>query len=105
MTPREDFWSWFAKQESELFDFDPLREAERERLFDELASELKKVDPDLAFEFDPRDTRTVVGILQVRERPARPFCYDCRRVVFEKLVLKTPKWLCASVLVKWTVPI
>jgi hypothetical protein len=51
MSLREDFWSWFAKRESELFDFDPAREAERERLFDELATELRRVDPDLTFEF------------------------------------------------------
>jgi hypothetical protein len=57
MTVREDFWSWFVKHESELFNFDPVREAERERLFNELASELGKVDPDLAFEFGPKDVR------------------------------------------------
>jgi hypothetical protein len=57
MTVRDDFWNWFVKHEPELFNFDPDREAERERLFDELASELGKVDPDLTFEFGPQDTR------------------------------------------------
>jgi hypothetical protein len=56
MTVREDFWSWFVKHESELFNFDPVREAERERLFHELASELGKIDPDLVFEFGPKNT-------------------------------------------------
>jgi hypothetical protein len=57
MTVRENFWNWFVEHESELFNFDPVREAERERLFDELARELRKVDPDLAFEFGPQHTR------------------------------------------------
>jgi hypothetical protein len=57
MTVREKFWNWFVKHEPELFNFDPVREAERERLFDELACELRKVDPDLAFEFGPQHTR------------------------------------------------
>jgi hypothetical protein len=57
MTIYEDFWSWFVRRESELFNSDFAREDERERLFDELASELRKIDPDLAFEFGPKGTR------------------------------------------------
>jgi hypothetical protein len=57
MTVQEEFWSWFAKHESVLFDFDPVREAERESLFDELAGELRRVNPDLTFEFGPKGTR------------------------------------------------
>ena len=57
MTPQDKFWNWFLQHESELFDFDPRQEAERERLFDELASELAEVDPDLAFEFGPNKLR------------------------------------------------
>jgi hypothetical protein len=57
MTAQENFWSWFIQHDDELYDFDPTRVAERERIFDELAAQLQKVDPDLAFEFGPRDTR------------------------------------------------
>ena len=57
MTTQEEFWNWFIQHEGELFDFDPRREAERERIFDELAGELRKVDPDLAFEFGPNELR------------------------------------------------
>ncbi len=53
MTAQGEFWNWFTQHERELFDFDPRREAQRERIFDELASELQKVDPELTFEFGP----------------------------------------------------
>jgi hypothetical protein len=36
-----------------LFAFDPEQEDERERIFDELASELQKVHRELSFEFGP----------------------------------------------------
>jgi len=42
MTAQEEFWNWFTQHDTELFDFDPRREAERERIFDELASELQR---------------------------------------------------------------
>ena len=51
----ENFWKWFTQHEVELFEFDPDAEAEREKLFDELATELQEVDRDLAFEFGPKD--------------------------------------------------
>jgi len=57
MTTQEQFWNWFIQHEPELFNFDPNREAERERIFDRIAKELQKVDADLAFEFGPNNTR------------------------------------------------
>jgi hypothetical protein len=57
MTAQEAFWNWFTQHERELFDFDPRAETERERIFDELASELQKVDPELTFEFGPNAPR------------------------------------------------
>ena len=53
MEPQEKFWDWFARHDEELFNFDPHDEVERERIFGELISKLKNVDPDLAFEFGP----------------------------------------------------
>jgi hypothetical protein len=53
MTVQEEFWIWFVSHEPELFEFDPGRVADRERIFDELASEMHKIDPDLVFEFGP----------------------------------------------------
>jgi hypothetical protein len=55
MAAEQDFWNWFVGHEPELFEFEGDSEAERERIFDELAMELHKVDPDLAFEFGPKD--------------------------------------------------
>jgi hypothetical protein len=52
-TAQEEFWHWFIQREAELFDFDAALETERERIFDQLASKLQKVHPDLAFEFGP----------------------------------------------------
>jgi len=50
MTPQDEFWNWFSQHEADLFDF----EVDRERLFDQLATELQKVDANLTFEFGPR---------------------------------------------------
>lgn len=50
---QEEFWNWFREHEQELWDF----EKDRERIFDELASELRKVDADLTFEFGPKSPR------------------------------------------------
>ena len=57
MTPQNKFWSWFIQHEMELFTLDLDRETEREELFDELARELRKVDPDITFEFGPNQAR------------------------------------------------
>jgi hypothetical protein len=56
MKAQQEFWNWFIQHEGELFEFDPEDEPGRERLFDLLATELQKVDPDLTFEFSPRGT-------------------------------------------------
>ena len=53
MTSQQEFWNWFSQHEGELFNF----EADRERIFDQLAAELQKVDPNLTFEFGPSQPR------------------------------------------------
>lgn len=50
----QDFWNWFLRHEAELFDFDPELINEREEIFNQVARELQKVDPDLTFEFGPK---------------------------------------------------
>jgi hypothetical protein len=57
MTTQEKFWSWFLQHEEELFGFDPEQEADREIIFDQLARELQRVDPDLSFELGPKETK------------------------------------------------
>jgi hypothetical protein len=52
MTPEEKFWKWFERNEEELLHF----EVDQERIFDRLASELQKIDPELTFEFGPLGT-------------------------------------------------
>jgi len=54
MTAQDRFWSWFIQHEVKLFDLDPAQENERERLFDQVASELQNVHPNLTFEFGPK---------------------------------------------------
>lgn len=49
-TPEQQFWKWFQDNDSALFDF----ERDQERVFDRLAKELHKVNPDLVFEFGPK---------------------------------------------------
>jgi hypothetical protein len=57
ITPQEKFWNWFVHHEPKLFNFDPNQEAERERIFDEIAGQLRRIDSDLTFEFGPNDAR------------------------------------------------
>ena len=57
MNTQDGFWNWFIRNEVELFEFDPNRVSQRENLFDQLATELHKVHPDLAFEFGPKGPR------------------------------------------------
>jgi hypothetical protein len=52
-TAKKRFWDRFIHHEPELCNFDPKWIVERERIFDETAIELQKVDPDLSFEFGP----------------------------------------------------
>ena len=51
MIAQQEFWNWFREHEMELLDF----EADRERVFDQLATEIQKVDPRLTFEFGPKE--------------------------------------------------
>jgi hypothetical protein len=48
-TPEVEFWSWFARNEPRLFEF----EKDLERVFDDLSKAMRKVHPDLTFEFSP----------------------------------------------------
>ncbi len=49
---KEDaFWKWFRTNEARLFDF----EKDQEKVFGELTDEIKKVHPDLIFEFGPKE--------------------------------------------------
>ncbi len=49
-SPEADFWKWFQKNETSLFDF----ERDQERIFDQLSVEMHKVYPSLTFEFGPK---------------------------------------------------
>ena len=57
VSPQQVFWKWFTENEAELLDFEVGRELERERVFDRLQAQLRKVHPDLTFEFGPRGQR------------------------------------------------
>jgi hypothetical protein len=48
MKPEKHFWEWFVRHEAELFALRVERPEERERIFDELASQLREVDIDRA---------------------------------------------------------
>jgi hypothetical protein len=49
MGKEQAFWMWFLRHEDDLMHF----ERDREPIFDALAVELQKVNPDLTFEFGP----------------------------------------------------
>jgi hypothetical protein len=57
MKAEKDFWDWFVCHEPKLFSFRAGRDDERESVFDELAAQLQRVHPDLAFEFGPNEAR------------------------------------------------
>jgi hypothetical protein len=48
-SPEAEFWRWFQSNESRLFEFDRDLEA----VFDDLSQAMRKVNPDLTFEFSP----------------------------------------------------
>ena len=48
--PEQDFWVWFKRNDATLFDF----EKGQERIFDQLSTQIKRVDPNLTFEFGPK---------------------------------------------------
>ncbi len=50
-TPETDFWVWFQKNEATLFEF----EKDQVRTFDSLAAAMRKVHPNLTFEFGPKE--------------------------------------------------
>jgi hypothetical protein len=51
LTPEQAFWNWFQKNEDSLFDF----EKNQAEIFDRLSTELHKIDPNLTFEFGPKE--------------------------------------------------
>jgi hypothetical protein len=53
MAVEEDFWHWFLHHQHELLSF----EQDRDRIFDSLASQLRKIDSRLVFEFGPREVK------------------------------------------------
>jgi hypothetical protein len=50
MTAEQQFWKWFQTNDEQLFNF----ESNQERTFDLLLREMHKVNPDLTFEFGPK---------------------------------------------------
>jgi len=50
-SPESDFWSWFKKNENVIFNY----ESNQEAVFDQLATQMHKVNPTLTFEFGPKD--------------------------------------------------
>lgn len=53
LRPEKQFWAWFIRHESQLFSLRVDLSEQREHIFEELAARLRKVDPDLVFEFGP----------------------------------------------------
>ena len=84
---QEGFWTWFDEHETELYSFDCDHEAEREAVFDELASALENVHPEL-------DLRVQ------RHCGEKRICYPCgpvsetcsRKMLAETPILKTKRY-------------
>lgn len=54
---QKNFWAWFLLHEEQFFNFDGADEPTKETLFEMLSEQLAIVDPDLTFEFGPRESR------------------------------------------------
>ena len=52
-TREKEFWDWFIRHDAELLNF----EADPEAIFDQLAARMQKVDPNLCFEFGPKEAQ------------------------------------------------
>lgn len=84
-TKEEKFWNWFSKHQKMYFnEVENLKL--REKIFDDLSTELSKVHPDLVYEFSP-----------IHENGIREFTIsaDGIKEVFpyvEKLIDKAPKF-------------
>lgn len=57
MSGEDTFWRWFIKNEQELFEFDSFDISRRNMVFNRLAAELRKVHPELVFEFGPTHSK------------------------------------------------
>ncbi|WP_435254905.1 hypothetical protein [Tenacibaculum sp. A30] len=83
--PKEDkFWSWFSKNQETYYNEIENLEI-REKIFNDLSSELKKVHQDLVFEFSP-----------IHENGIREFTVSAEGIkelfpTVEKLIERAPK--------------
>ena len=83
--PQEDkFWNWFSKHQETYYNQIENLEI-REKIFNDLSKELKKVHPDLVFEFSP-----------IHENGTREFTISAEGIkelfpIVEKLVEKAPE--------------
>lgn len=50
-TPKQEFWNWFKAHEDMLFHF----EKNQEHVFDQLGYQMHKINPNLTFEFGPKE--------------------------------------------------
>jgi len=48
-----NFWNWFTKNESRIYDF----ESNQDKIFNELSKELRKINSSLTFEFGPIENK------------------------------------------------
>ncbi len=71
-------WNWFEQHEDDLFHF----ERDQEQTFDRLAAALGEVDPDLTFEFGPKQNGVREFVISAgglkRSFPAVARLYDAR---------------------------
>lgn len=79
-TNEEKFWKWFEKNEVRIFEF----EKDKNKIFNELSSQLTKINKDLTFEFGPV------------EKGKRDFVISAGGIIesfsaVEKLFLASPK--------------
>lgn len=82
--PEEEFWNWFIKNQDIYYD-EIENLSIRENIFDNLSAKLRKINPDLVFEFSPK-----------HENGIREFTISADGIkemfpTVEKLVEKAPK--------------
>jgi hypothetical protein len=83
-TKEEKFWNWFEENQ-ETYYSESVNLEVREKIFDELSENLKKVNEDLVFEFSPKHKNNTVEFTISADGIKEIF------PIVEKLIEKAPK--------------
>lgn len=80
----DKFWNWFVKNQESYYN-ENVDDEKREKLFDDFSNNLKKIHPDLVFEFGPTDKNGIKELTISADGIEEIF------PIVESLIKKSPK--------------